>query len=111
VAGFSGDLRKFVMRRIEAEEERKMNEDRAKGLRRVQFELPAEKLEALEAMRDEMGLKSKVDLLEAALTYFLWAYRERKAGRKVVSWDGGQNVYELYWPVFDWTDTLHTQPH
>jgi hypothetical protein len=71
-------------------------------MKRIQFDLPNERLEELEQLRLECGLATKKDLFNSALTLFAWAVRQRREGRTVASLDERNNSYrELEMPALE----------
>jgi hypothetical protein len=67
---------------------------------RIQFELSEEKLNELESLMEETGVRTKKDLFNNALTLLEWAIAERKAGRIIASVDEKENKYkEIVMPV------------
>lgn len=63
-------------------------------MKRIQFELPEEKVAELEKLMEESGIKTRKDLLNNALMLLDMAIRERKAGRILVSVDEKKNRYK-----------------
>ena len=69
---------------------------------RVQLEFPEEKIAQLEELMSELGVSTKKELINNALTLLLWAVRERKADRLIASVDEVQGKYkELLLPVLE----------
>lgn len=67
---------------------------------RIQFELSEERLNELESLMEETGVRTKKDLFNNALTLLEWAIAERKAGRIIASVDEKENKYkEIVMPV------------
>lgn len=60
---------------------------------KVQLELPEEKVRQLEIIMEEAGIRTKKDFINNALTLFLWAVRETKAGRVIASFDEKEKKY------------------
>lgn len=70
-------------------------------MKRLQFELPEERVLELDNLAERTGLKTRVQLLNTALTLFEWAVREREAGRIIASLDEGNAKYkEIDMPGF-----------
>jgi metal-responsive CopG/Arc/MetJ family transcriptional regulator len=70
------------------------------NMKRIQFELPEEKVAELEKLMDESGIKTRKDLLNNALMLLEMAIRERKEGRTIVSVDEKKNRYkEVLMPI------------
>jgi hypothetical protein len=68
--------------------------------------LTEEKNKDLEALMAEVGVRTKKDLFNNALTLLEWALRERKAGRVIASVDGpGKNYKELLMPILEGAST------
>jgi metal-responsive CopG/Arc/MetJ family transcriptional regulator len=69
-------------------------------MKRIQFELPEEKVSELERLMDESGIKTRKDLLNNALMLLEMAIKERKEGRTLVSVDEKKNRYkEVLMPI------------
>jgi metal-responsive CopG/Arc/MetJ family transcriptional regulator len=69
-------------------------------MKRIQFELPEEKVAELERLMDESGIKTRKDLLNNALMLLEMAIKERKEGRTLVSVDEKKNRYkEVLMPI------------
>lgn len=67
---------------------------------RIQLELADEKVKELEELMSQVGLKTKKDLLNNALTLLEWAVRERSQGRIIASVDEEDEKYkEIVMPV------------
>jgi hypothetical protein len=64
------------------------------NMKRLQFELPMERVKELDALAERTGLKTRVQLINAALTLFEWAVRERQAGRIIASMDEESGKYK-----------------
>ena len=70
------------------------------NMKRIQFELPEEKVAELERLMDESGIKTRKDLLNNALMLLEMAIKERKEGRTLVSVDEKKNRYkEVLMPI------------
>jgi metal-responsive CopG/Arc/MetJ family transcriptional regulator len=63
-------------------------------MKRIQLELPEERLNELERLMEQTGTATKKDLLNDALTLFEWALHERQAGRKIASVDEQNQRYK-----------------
>ena len=61
---------------------------------RFQFELTDEKDKELEALMAEVGMRTKKEVFNNALTLLEWAVKERKAGRVIASVDDQAKMYE-----------------
>jgi hypothetical protein len=69
-------------------------------MKRIQFELPEEKVAELERLMDESGIKTRKDLLNNALMLLEMAIKERKEGRTLVSVDEKKNRFkEVLMPI------------
>ncbi|MFZ5453219.1 MAG: hypothetical protein ACOZF2_15275 [Thermodesulfobacteriota bacterium] len=67
---------------------------------RVQFEINEGKFKELEELMKKVGIKTKKDLLNNALTLLEWAVNERKAGRIIASIDEEEQKYkEVIMPI------------
>ena len=58
-----------------------------RGVTRVQLDLPAERLEALERLMEEAGFKTRKDLFNNAVSLLQWAVKEARRGRAIASVD------------------------
>lgn len=54
---------------------------------RVQLDLRPEQVRLLELLQEQLGLRSRADLVEESISTLLWFVHERRRGRKVVSVD------------------------
>lgn len=54
---------------------------------RIQLDLRPEQVRLLELLREQLGLRSRADLVEEAIATLLWFVQEHRRGRKVVSID------------------------
>jgi metal-responsive CopG/Arc/MetJ family transcriptional regulator len=63
-------------------------------MKRLQFELPEERVKELDNLAERTGLKTRVQLFNAALTLFEWAVRERETGRIIASIDEKRDRYK-----------------
>ena len=69
---------------------------------RLQFEVPEEQNKNIETLMKEVGLRTKKDLFNNAITLLNWAVKQYKAGRIIVSIDEQKESYrELAMPIFD----------
>ena len=67
---------------------------------RIQFELSEDKFEELEALRGELKVTTKKDLLNNALTLLEWVVEQKKGGRTIAALDEKKNSYkELVMPI------------
>ena len=69
---------------------------------RLQFEVPEEQNKNIETLMKEVGLRTKKDLFNNAMTLLNWAVKQYKAGRIIASVDEQmENYRELVMPIFD----------
>ncbi len=69
---------------------------------RLQFEIPEDRLEALDAIMREAGVKTRTELFNNAMTLLKWAVRQRKDGRVVASVDYDDKSFrELVMPILE----------
>lgn len=61
---------------------------------RIQFELPDEKADELEALMSEQGIRTKKDLFNKALSLYAWYSKEKKAGHAIASVDEEKKSYK-----------------
>jgi hypothetical protein len=61
---------------------------------RLQFEMTEERVKEIDELIDRLGLKTRVNLLNEALTFYEWAVREREAGRIIASVDEEEDKYK-----------------
>lgn len=61
---------------------------------RLQFEIPDERIEELDALLRRTGLRTRVQLFNAALSLFEWAVRQRESGRIIASIDERNGTYK-----------------
>ena len=72
------------------------------GTTRLQIELSPERLRQLETLLSDTGLATKKELVNNALTLLMWAVRETKAGRTIVSLDEQSKHYrEVLLPALE----------
>lgn len=64
------------------------------SIKRLQFDLPNNKIKELDELLRISGLASRKDLFNNALTLFQWALRERQAGRSIASVDKSTQSYK-----------------
>lgn len=66
---------------------------------RIQFELSDDRVKELEGLMEEVGIVTRKDFFNNALTLFEWAIKEKKAGRTLASIDEvNQRYRELVMP-------------
>ncbi len=56
-------------------------------MKRLQILMSEERLQELDELVGQSGLKTRTDLVNSALTLFEWAFKERLAGRSIGSLD------------------------
>jgi hypothetical protein len=61
---------------------------------RINFEVSEKRLEELDDLKNQLGIKTRVSLFNAALTLFQWAVRERMRGRVIASVDERNDSYK-----------------
>jgi metal-responsive CopG/Arc/MetJ family transcriptional regulator len=67
---------------------------------RIQLELPEEQVAALDRLSEDLGIRTRKELFNNALTLLDWAVQERKAGRFIASVDDDQTrLREILLPV------------
>ena len=62
---------------------------------RIELRPPEERVKELEDLISSVGIASKSDLLNDALTLFRWAVRERSSGRIIASVDAENQRYKV----------------
>ena len=68
---------------------------------RIQYEIPEDRLEALDALMKEAGMKTRTELFNNAMTLLKWAIKQRKEGRAITSLDyRDRSFIELEMPIF-----------
>lgn len=78
---------------------------------RLQFELTEDKNRELEALMKEVGVRTKKDLLNNALTLLEWAIQERKQGRVIASIDErGKKYKEIVMPILEAVKRSTSEP-
>ncbi len=69
---------------------------------RIQFELSEEQTAALEALMKEVNIRTKKDFFNNALTFFEWAIKEKRAGRRIASVDEhDKKLREIVMPALE----------
>ncbi len=70
-------------------------------MKRLQFEVPDEKVVDIDALVEKTGLKTRAQLFNVAYAFYNWAIRERENGRIIASVDEKQGKYkEVEMPGF-----------
>src|ERR1700676_1241598 len=78
---------------------------------RIQLDVSDEKVAELEKLMSTVGLKTKKELLNNALTLLEWAVKERAAGRIIASVDEhGDKYKEILMPVLQNVPPGRTRP-
>ncbi|HEY5574990.1 MAG TPA: LuxR C-terminal-related transcriptional regulator [Anaerolineales bacterium] len=68
---------------------------------RLQFEMTRERIQELDDLVNRLGLKTRANLLNEALTLYEWAIRELESGRIIASLDEEKDQYkEIEMPGF-----------
>jgi len=68
---------------------------------RLQFEMTRERIQELDDLVNRLGLKTRANLLNEALTLYEWALRELESGRIIASLDEEKDQYkEIEMPGF-----------
>ena len=68
---------------------------------RLQFEMTGERVKELDDLINRLGLKTRANLLNEALTLYEWAIRELESGRIIASLDEEKDQYkEIEMPGF-----------
>lgn len=69
---------------------------------RIQFNFPAEKIEDLDMLMRDVGITSRRELFNNALTLLAWTTRQIREGRIIASIDKDTDKYrELHMPIFE----------
>jgi len=68
---------------------------------RIQLEISEDRNHELEALMKEVGISTKKELFNNALTALEWMIKEKKAGRSIASIDENHQTWkEMVMPVF-----------
>jgi hypothetical protein len=68
---------------------------------RFQVEVTEEQSKSLDELARQVGLRTKKELFNNALTLFKWAVKERRKGRIICSVGSNDSIKELEMPVLD----------
>mgnify|MGYP005847460283 CR=1 FL=1 len=69
--------------------------------KRIQFELDGERNRALERLMAEVGVRTRKEFFNYALSLLKWAIEERRQGRRIASIDSENGrIKELEMPIF-----------
>jgi hypothetical protein len=72
------------------------------GTQRVQLDLPEPKVTELDGLMKEVGITTRKDFFNQAVSLLVWAIKEMKKGRTIASVDEEKKVYsEVVMPVLD----------
>ncbi|GEM_PF-397746 len=72
---------------------------------RLQFEIPEERVKEIDALVERLGLRTRVQLFNNALTFFEWGIRQREKGNIIASINEANGTFkELVMPVFPSVD-------
>jgi hypothetical protein len=70
-------------------------------MKRLQFDMPENKVKELDELVEQIGLKTRTQLINSALSLFKWAVRQREEGRIIASLDEVTGQYkEIEMPGF-----------
>jgi hypothetical protein len=76
---------------------------------RLQFEIPQDRLPALDALMEDAGIRTRTELFNNAMSLLKWAVRQRKDGRVIASIDyDGDSFRELVMPILEEIERPHT---
>lgn len=68
---------------------------------RLQFEIPEDRLQSLDELMEEAGIKTRTELFNNAMTLLRWAVRHRKEGHSIASINHeDKSITELEMPIF-----------
>jgi len=78
---------------------------RKEGIRmtskRIQFELDGDRNKDLERLMEEVGVRTRKEFFNYALSLLKWAIEERRRGRRIASIDSENGrIKELEMPIF-----------
>ncbi len=74
-----------------------LSQTKSKGknnLVRVQLDLPQEKIDELNNLMKKVGLDTRKDLFNNALSMFAWAVKEKEKGHAILSMDEAANTFK-----------------
>ena len=72
---------------------------------RIQFEISEDRLESLDMLMKEVGIRTRTELFNNAMTLLRWAVKQRKEGRTIESMDRKSHGFiELEMPIFQNVD-------
>ena len=73
-----------------------------RAVTRVQLDMPTDRVEELDLVKAELGLETRKEFFNNALTLMMWAIREVRKGRVIASVDPvNERFSELRMPVLD----------
>jgi hypothetical protein len=68
---------------------------------RLQFEIPEDRLDALDELMEKSGMRTRTELFNNATTLLGWAITQRENGRAIASVDHDDKSFrELEMPIF-----------
>lgn len=62
--------------------------------KRIQFDIPEDKLAELDELKDRLGIKTRAALLNDAITLFKWAINERQTGNIIAAVNEKEDTYK-----------------
>lgn len=69
--------------------------------KRIQFELDGDRNKDLERLMEEVGVRTRKEFFNYALSLLKWAIEERRRGRRIASIDSENGrIKELEMPIF-----------
>lgn len=72
------------------------------NLARIQLEIPADQLKELESLQELLGIRTKKELINAAIGLLEWNVRQKRQGRVIMSVNHDEKSYrELSFPPLD----------
>lgn len=76
---------------------------------RIQFEVPEGSVVAMDELQERLGLSTRKDLFNNAITLLDWAAEQRRVGRSIASIDKNGGVYrELIMPSLQLVESKST---
>lgn len=68
----------------------------------LHFDVPEKTMKELDALMEEVGIQTKEELLDNALSMLEWVIEQKRSRRVVLAVDNqSENSRELYMPFFD----------
>lgn len=69
---------------------------------RIQLDLPRRQVDELQALMEETGVATRKDFINTALSFLIWAIKERRKGRIIASVDEANDTYrEVVMPMLN----------